>query len=77
VIISTPSHGLKNGNIAIDANKVERIKFIGVIANIYNKNTDSKKCSITIKNVACIKFVIDVINYCLFYENIVLIVLLL
>jgi hypothetical protein len=43
VTIKTPSHGLKNGNIAIDDNKVAIIKFIGVILNIYNNITDNMK----------------------------------
>ena len=69
MIKNTPNQGLKKGNRAIEESRVEIIKFIGVILNIYNNSKERMKCQNTMKNVAWIKSVIEDISWFLLAEN--------
>lgn len=69
MIKSMPSHGLKNGNIAIEANKMEMMRLIGDIANISRIRYEKKKWYSTIRKVAWIRLVIEYTSYFLFSEN--------
>lgn len=64
-----PNQGLKKGKKAMELNKIASIQLIGVKLNNSSIATDRQKCSNTIKKVAWIKSVIEVISYCLFCEN--------
>lgn len=69
MIKSIPSHGLKNGNIAIEASKIEMMRLIGDIAKISRIRYEKKKWYSTIRKVAWIRLVIEYTSYFLFSEN--------
>lgn len=68
-IRAIPNQGRKKGKKAMELSKMASIQLIGVKLNNSSITTDIKKCSNTIKKVAWIKLVIDVISYCLLWEN--------
>lgn len=56
----------------MEDSKIATIRLTGVKSNIYRRIIEAIKCHMTISPVACIRLVMDVTNFCLLAENIVL-----
>lgn len=65
-----PNQGRKNGKKAMELSRRAKVQLMGVKSNISSITTDNIKCSNTMKKVAWMKLVMEVISYCLCWEKI-------